>query len=61
MNKLNKTQNTKLNSFTTTSGKIRYLKKLNYTRGESSTILKIRYQWVNNVWNTNVKTPKEKV
>ncbi len=61
MTKLNKAQTTKLNKFTTTSGKIRYLNSLGQSRGDISRTLKIRYQWVRNVLITEVKSPKEKI
>ncbi len=59
MNKLNKSQKSKLNSFQTTSGKIRYLHYLGWSNSEIKNELKIIYQFVRGVLNTNVKTPKE--
>lgn len=60
MKSLNKTQTNKLNSFETTSAKIRYLNHLGFERGPSAKILGIKYQWVKNVLDMKVKTPKEK-
>jgi len=59
MNKLNKVQRNKLNTFTTTSGKIRYLNYLGWTNSEIKNELKIIYQFVRNVLKMEVKTPKE--
>ena len=61
MNKLNKVQNTKLNSFKYTSSKIRYLHSLGWSTSEIKTELKIIYQFARNVLNQNVKTPKESI
>ena len=61
MNKLNKVQNSKLNSFQYTSSKIRYLKSLGFTNSEIKNELKIIYQFVRNVLNMNVKNPKESI
>ena len=55
-----KAQQAKVDSFSTTSAKIRYLDSQGLTRGQISTALKIRYQWVRNVLITEVKAPKEK-
>lgn len=59
MNKLTKKQSTKLNSFTTTSAKIRFLSNLDYTRSEIKNTLNIRYQHVRNVLITPIKKAKE--
>ena len=61
MNKLNKIQKSKLNSFKYTSSKIRYLHSLNYTNSEIKNELNIIYQFVRNVLNQNVKNPKEDI
>lgn len=58
-NKLTKTQSQKLESFNTTSGKIRYLLSLGWKRGNIARKLKKRYQHVRNVELTPVKNPKE--
>lgn len=60
MAKLTKAQSDRLNSLTTTSGKIRYLAAQGMSRGDISRALKIRYQWVRNVLVTPVKEPREK-
>ena len=59
MNKLNKVQNQKLNSFKYTSTKIRYLHSLNFTNSEIKNELNIIYQFVRGILNNNVKNPKE--
>ena len=64
MNKLSKVQKSKLDSFSHFSTKIRYLNSLKYSRGDISRMLStpekpVIYQWVKNVLDTNVKTPKE--
>lgn len=59
MNKLNKTQVSKLNSFQTTSAKIRYLNYLGWSNSEIKNELKIIYQFVRNVLKMDVKNPKE--
>lgn len=59
MTKLNKAQKTKLDSFSTTSAKIRYLHSLEWTRSEIKDQLGIRYQHVRNVLITPVKNPKD--
>ena len=59
MKKLTKAQNTKLNSFTTKSAKIRYLDSLDYSRGEIAKALNIRYQHVRNVLITPIKNARE--
>ena len=59
MNKLNKAQKNKLDSFAYTSTKIRYLNHLGYTRSEIKSELKIIYQFVRGVLEMNVKQPKE--
>lgn len=56
-----KVQEEKLNSFSTVSGKIRYLASLGMSRGDIARKLGIRYQWVRNVLIQEVKNPKEKV
>ncbi len=54
-----------LNSYKTMSAKIRFLNSKNMTPGAISKLLSqhegklIRYQWVRNVLNTPVTTPKE--
>ena len=60
MNKLNKSQKTKLDSFSKTSTKIRYLTKLNWSRSEIKNELKILYQHVRNVQITPIQNPTEK-
>lgn len=47
--------------FSTTSARIRKLNNMGLTRGQIAKHLGIRYQWVRNVLNTPVKTPKEKI
>lgn len=59
MKALTKAQSAKIASFETTSAKIRYLAHLGYDRGPSAKILGIKYQWVKNVLDMKVKTPKE--
>lgn len=59
--KLSNAQQDKLGTFTTMSGKIRYLASLGMSRGDISRTLKIRYQWVRNVLIQEVKNPKESV
>ncbi len=59
MNKLNKVQIKKLNSFQYTSTKIRYLHSLNFTPSEIKNELHIIYQFVNNILKVKVKNPKE--
>jgi len=59
--KLTKAQTTKLATFETMSGRIRYLHSLGLERGPIAKQLGIRYQWVRNVLLTEVKTPKEKI
>jgi len=56
---VSKSEQTKLDSLSTTSGKIRYLNGLGWTRGDISRLLGIRYQWVRNVLVTPVKEPRE--
>lgn len=53
---LSKSQSETLNSLTTTAAKIRYLLSEGYSRGDTSRILQIRYQWVRNVDLTPIKT-----
>jgi len=53
--KLTKVQEEMLAKLTTTSSKIRYLDKQNYTRGDISRILDIRYQHVRNVLTQPLK------
>jgi hypothetical protein len=57
---VSKSEQTKLDSLSTTSGKIRYLNGLGWSRGDISRFLGIRYQWVRNVLVTPVKEPREK-
>lgn len=57
--KLSKSQKAKLDSFTTTSARIRYLNSLDMTRGAIAKQLNICYQHVRNVLITPVKTPRE--
>lgn len=45
----------KLESFTSTAAKVRYLSSEGYSRGDVSRILDIRYQWVRNVLETPLK------
>ena len=59
MNKLNKVQNKKLNSFKYTSTKIRYLHSLGFTNSEIKNELNIIYQFVRNILNNKVKQTKE--
>ena len=56
---LTKSQSTKLRKFKTTSGKIRYLHSLDWTRSEIKDKLKIRYQWVRNVLVTPITKARE--
>ncbi len=58
MIKLNKTQNTKLNSLPSKSAKIRYLTDLKFTRREIADKLNIIYQFVYNVQNQKTKSDK---
>lgn len=44
-----------LDTFTTTASKIRFLDANNFSKGDISRILNIRYQWVRNVLNTPLK------
>ena len=53
-----KEQESFLSTLTTVSSKIRYLDSQKMTRGQISSILGIRYQWVRNVLITPVKAPK---
>lgn len=62
--KLTKAQSNKLSKFETYSAKIRYLHSLGWSNGDISRKLTtktklVRYQWVRNVLQTKVKTPKE--
>ena len=61
MVKLNKVQKNKLDSFKTTSAKIRYLDSKGFNKSEIKSELKIIYQWVFNVLNQNVKNYKENI
>lgn len=54
----NKIDQIDLTNYSTTSSKIRYLHSLNFTRGQISKHLNIRYQHVRNVLITPVKNPK---
>ena len=58
--KLTKAQATKLDSFQTTSAKIRFLHSLGNERGAIAKKLNIRYQHVRNVLITPIKKPREK-
>ncbi len=58
MIKLNKNQNTKLNSLPSKSAKIRYLTTLKFTRREIADKLNIIYQFVYNVQNQKTKSDK---
>lgn len=60
MKELTKKQEEKLESFTTTSAKIRFLTSLEWTRGEIAKKLNILYQHVRNVQITPIKNPREK-
>lgn len=57
--------NEELKNFKTMSAKIRFLNSKNLTPGKISKVLTesegklVRYQWVRNVLNTPVTTPKE--
>ena len=57
--KVTAAQIAKLESFATTSAKIRYLDSLGHTRGQIAKRLGIRYQWVRNVLVTPVTQPRE--
>ena len=57
--KLSKDQRTKLATFSTKSGQIRYLNSLDWTRGDIHRHLGVLYQHVRNVLITPVKTPRE--
>lgn len=59
--KLTKVQNSKLESFSTTSAKIRFLYSLGTSRGAIAKMLNIRYQHVRNVLITPIKNPKESI
>lgn len=54
-----KTIDQKLSTFKNTSTKIRYLNSLNFTRGEISKMLNVRYQHVRNVLITPVNKTSE--
>ncbi len=58
MIKLNKNQNTKLNSLPSKSAKIRYLTTLKFSRREIADKLNIIYQFVYNVQNQKTKSDK---
>lgn len=53
---LNKTIQTELDTLVSTASKIRYLDSQEFSRGDISRILDIRYQWVRNVLITPLKT-----
>lgn len=57
--KLSNEDQKKVDSFKHTSSKIRFLSSKDYTRGQISRILNIRYQWVRNVLETKVQKPIE--
>ena len=59
--KLKTNQKSKLNSFSTTSAKMRYLSSLKMDYGQISKTLNKRYQHVRNVMKTEVKNPKESI
>ncbi len=59
MNKLNKSQVTKLKNLPTTSSRIRYLTTLNWTRSQISKHLGILYQHVRNVQITPIKNERK--
>ena len=59
MNKLSKSQSSKLNALPTKSAKIRFLTSLEWTRREIADELKIIYQFVRNVQITPVKNEKK--
>lgn len=62
MSNISKAQKAKLAKCQTTSGRIRYLKHIGWTRSEIKNELKIIYQFVNNVWNQAVpKNPVDKI
>ena len=51
----------KVESFSTTSAKIRYLDSCNLSRGQIAKELNIRYQWVRNVLVTPITQPRETI
>ena len=53
---LSKEIKSELDKFTTTASRIRFLLSNGYSRGDTSRILGIRYQWVRNVDLTPIKT-----
>lgn len=53
--KLAKDIQTELDGLTTTASKVRFLDSKDFSRGDISRILSIRYQWVRNVLNTPLK------
>ena len=57
--KVTSAQQTKLDTFSTKSAKIRYLDSQDLTRGQIAKVLNIRYQHVRNVLITPVKQPRE--
>lgn len=59
MSALTKAQASKLDSFETTSAKIRFLNSLDWTRGAIAKHLGIRYQHVRNVLITPVTKARE--
>lgn len=56
---LNETTKTKLNSFKTSSAKIRFLEYNGYEKADIARIVGCRYQMVRNILNQNVKVPNE--
>ena len=52
---LDKSIQDKLDSFTSTAAKVRFLSAEGHSRGDISRILDIRYQWVRNVLETPLK------
>lgn len=53
--KLAKDIEASLSELTTTASKVRFLDSKDFSRGDISRILNIRYQWVRNVLNTPLK------
>jgi hypothetical protein len=46
----------KIDSLPSTASRVRYLDSLEFSRGDISRILEIRYQWVRNVLETKLKS-----
>ena len=53
--KLHKDIEAHLATLTTTASKVRFLDSKDFSKGDISRILNIRYQWVRNVLNTPLK------